>query len=156
MKDWLTIMNTPCEYMKPLLPWCTKKRSFFSSKCILFPWKFMSFSNLRQIVNALFIVLSYKEINLLIQIDIYFLSSVMRNFLAWLLIIPHATRCVGCNVFYPSLGQSVLFFFVSATPLKPFNRVSWNFVINKDILCRCAYVQEILDLNSWRRNLYSF
>ena len=31
--------------------------------------------------------------------------------------------------------------FVSATPLKLLNRDSWNFVINKDILCRCAYLQ---------------
>ena len=34
--------------------------------------------------------------------------------------------------------------FVIATPLKPHNRISWNFVDNKDILCRCAYWQEIM------------
>ena len=34
--------------------------------------------------------------------------------------------------------------FVSATPLKPLNRISWNFVVIKDIMCRCAYPQEIL------------
>ena len=35
-------------------------------------------------------------------------------------------------------------FLVSATPLKPLNRISWNFVVMKDIMCRCAYPQEIL------------
>ena len=34
--------------------------------------------------------------------------------------------------------------FVSATPLKPLNRISWNFVVMKDIMCRCAYPQGIL------------
>ena len=34
--------------------------------------------------------------------------------------------------------------FVSVTPLKPLNRISWNFVAMKDITCRCAYRQEIL------------
>ena len=48
----------------------------------------------------------------------------------------------------PSVGQSVspsvLFFIVSATPLKPLDRISLNFVVMKDIICRCAYPQEIL------------
>ena len=35
-------------------------------------------------------------------------------------------------------------FLVSATPLKPLNRISWNFVVIKDIMCRCAYPQWIL------------
>ena len=35
-------------------------------------------------------------------------------------------------------------FLVSVTPLKPLNRISWNFVVMKDIICRCAYPQEIL------------
>ena len=34
--------------------------------------------------------------------------------------------------------------FVSATPLKPLIRTSWNFVVMKDLMCRCAYPQEIL------------
>ena len=34
--------------------------------------------------------------------------------------------------------------FVSATPLKPLNRMSWNFVVVKGIPCRCAYLHEIL------------
>ena len=36
-------------------------------------------------------------------------------------------------------------FLVSATPLKPLNRISWNFVVIKDIMYRCAYPQEIFD-----------
>ena len=33
---------------------------------------------------------------------------------------------------------------VSTTPLKPLNRIVWNFVVMKDIMCRCAFLQEIL------------
>ena len=33
--------------------------------------------------------------------------------------------------------------FVSTTPLKLLNRISWNFVVVKGIPCRCAYLQEI-------------
>ena len=35
-------------------------------------------------------------------------------------------------------------FFVSATPLKPLNRMSWNFVVIKNILHRCANLQQFL------------
>ena len=35
-------------------------------------------------------------------------------------------------------------FLVSATPLKPLKRISGNFVVVKDISCRCAYPQGIL------------
>jgi hypothetical protein len=34
--------------------------------------------------------------------------------------------------------------FVSATPLKLQNRISWNLVGSKDTICSCAYYQEIL------------
>ena len=34
--------------------------------------------------------------------------------------------------------------FVSATPLKLLNRISWNLVGNKDTICSCAYYQEML------------
>jgi hypothetical protein len=34
--------------------------------------------------------------------------------------------------------------FVSATPLKLLNRISWNLVDIKDTICSCAYYQEIL------------
>ena len=45
----------------------------------------------------------------------------------------------------PSVSQSISpVFLVSATPLKPLNRISWNSVVMKDIMCRCAYPQEIL------------
>ena len=61
-----------------------------------------------------------------------------------LVIIPHAKSCGGYNVFDPSVSQSVSpVYLVSATPLKPLNRISWNFVVMKDIMCRCAYPQEI-------------
>ena len=33
---------------------------------------------------------------------------------------------------------------VRATPLKLLNRISWNVVVMKDIMCGCAYPQEIL------------
>ena len=63
-------------------------------------------------------------------------------------IITHATSCRGCNVFDPSVSQSVstsVLFFLSAQLL--WNRsteFSWNFKVVKDIPCRCAYPQEIL------------
>ena len=44
-----------------------------------------------------------------------------------------------------SVSQSVSpVFLVSATPLKPLNRILWKFVVMKDIMCRRAYPQEIL------------
>jgi hypothetical protein len=40
--------------------------------------------------------------------------------------------------------------FVSATPLKLLNRISWNLVGSKDTICSCAYYQEILiSWNLW-------
>ena len=52
------------------------------------------------------------------------------------------------NVFHPTVRQSVspsvLFFLFSATPLKPLNRISINFVVMKDIMCRYANPQDIL------------
>ena len=61
--------------------------------------------------------------------------------LKWQIFIPHATSCGGYHVFDPSVSPV---FLVSATPLKPLNRISWNFVDMKDIMCRGAYPQEIL------------
>jgi hypothetical protein len=43
------------------------------------------------------------------------------------------------DIFCPSVTQ-----FVSATPLKLLNRISWNLVDSKDTICSCAYYQEIL------------
>ena len=40
-------------------------------------------------------------------------------------------------------------FLVSATPLKPLNRISWNFVVIKDIMCTYAFLQEILIWSFW-------
>ena len=39
--------------------------------------------------------------------------------------------------------------FVSTTPLKPLNRIAWNFVVMKDIMCRYAFLQEILIWSFW-------
>ena len=38
---------------------------------------------------------------------------------------------------------------VSTTPLKPLNRIAWNFVVMKDILCRYAFLQEMLIWSFW-------
>ena len=44
-----------------------------------------------------------------------------------------------------SVSQSISpVFLVSANPFKPLNRISKNFVVMKYIMCRCAYLQEIL------------
>ena len=66
------------------------------------------------------------------------------------IIIPHTTSCRGYNAFDPSVSQSISqsvspsVFLVGAIPLKPLNRILWNFVVMKDIMCRYAYPQEIL------------
>jgi hypothetical protein len=46
---------------------------------------------------------------------------------------------LSCVSFRLSVTQ-----FVSATPLKLLNRISWNLVGSKDTICSCAYYQEIL------------
>ena len=33
---------------------------------------------------------------------------------------------------------------VSPTPLKPLNKIYWNYVVMKDILCTCSYLLDIL------------
>ena len=40
-------------------------------------------------------------------------------------------------------------FLVSATPLKPLNRIAWNFVVMKDIMWRYAFLQEMLIWSFW-------
>ena len=45
-------------------------------------------------------------------------------------------------------------FLVSATSLKPLNRIGWNFVVMKDIMCRYAFLQA--DLICLRSNIYPF
>ena len=53
------------------------------------------------------------------------------------------------NEYYVSPpGGDILFLscpsqFVSATPLKLLNRISWNLVGSKDTICSCAYYQKI-------------
>ena len=39
--------------------------------------------------------------------------------------------------------------FVSTTPLKPLNRIAWNFVVMEDIMCRYAFLQEMLIWSFW-------
>ena len=39
--------------------------------------------------------------------------------------------------------------FVSTTRLKPLNRIAWNFVIMKDIICRYAFLQKMLIWSFW-------
>ena len=38
---------------------------------------------------------------------------------------------------------------VSANPLKTLNRIAWNFVVMKDIMCRYAFIQEMLIWSFW-------
>ena len=46
--------------------------------------------------------------------------------------------------------------FVSSTPLKPLNRIAWNFVVMKDLMCRYALLQEMQVWPFLRSNLYPF
>ena len=57
----------------------------------------------------------------------------------------------------PSVSQSVTpVFLVSATPLKPLNRILWNFVVMKDIICWCEYPQELDSINFFFSQLRLF
>ena len=81
------------------------------------------------------ILLSFAIIQMLLK----FQESVLDV----MMFIPLATSCKGYD---PSVSQSVSqsvspVFLVNATPLKPPNRISWNFVVMKDIMRRCAYPQ---------------
>ena len=38
---------------------------------------------------------------------------------------------------------------VSTTPLKPLNKIAWNFVVMKDIMCRYAFLREMLIWSFW-------
>ena len=38
---------------------------------------------------------------------------------------------------------------VSTTPLKPLNRIAWNFVVMRDKMCRYAFLQEMLIWSFW-------
>ena len=46
--------------------------------------------------------------------------------------------------FWPVRQSVSPVFLLRATPLKPLNRISWNFVVMMDLMCRCAYPKEIL------------
>jgi hypothetical protein len=49
-----------------------------------------------------------------------------------------------CSVVSEELRCLSVTQFVSATPLKLLNRISWNLVGSKDTICSCAYDQEML------------
>ena len=69
----------------------------------------------------------------------------MKYYTPIIIIIPHAMSYGGYNVFDPSVRQSVSpVFLVNAAPPKPLNRISWNIVLIKDLMCRCANAQNIL------------
>ena len=68
------------------------------------------------------------------EILIPFFFSELRHFWTW------------------KFGQNERYYstqFVSATPLKPLNRISWNFVVMKDIMCRYVFLQEMLIWSFW-------
>ena len=69
----------------------------------------------------------------------------------WCLVFPHIKQWTFFNIMSPPtfVGRHIVFVlsvtqFVSATPLKLLNRISWNLVDSKDTICSCAYYQEIL------------
>ena len=43
---------------------------------------------------------------------------------------------------------------VSTTPLKPLNRIAWNFEVMKDLMCRYAFFTGNADMILLRSNLY--
>ena len=61
------------------------------------------------------------------------------NLSSFVLIMSPPTLVGRHIVFVLSVTQ-----FVSATPLKLLNRISWNLVGSKDTICSCAFYQEIL------------
>ena len=76
---------------------------------------------------------------------IYYTNGGVRYWIYWIMSPP---TLVGRHiVFVLSVCLSVrlsITQFVSATPLKLLNRISWNLVDSKDTICSCAYNQEIL------------
>ena len=71
-------------------------------------------------------------------------SSTRRNlFCKWSYYTPRTEGIMFLT--HPPVSQSVSpVFLVRATPLKPLNRISWNLVVMKDIMCRFAFLQEML------------
>ena len=75
----------------------------------------------------------------------------------WMLLYPMQRVAEGIMFLTrPSVSQSVSpispVFLVSATPLRPLNRIAWNFVVMKDIMCRYAFLHA--DLILLRNILY--
>ena len=57
----------------------------------------------------------------------------------------HYIKFLIQKIFWSSVSPSVLFFLVSAIPLKPLNRISGNLVVIKDIQCIFSCSREILN-----------
>ena len=70
-----------------------------------------------------------------------------------MIIIPHSTSSGGYNVLTrPSVSQSVsssVLFLLLAQLLWNRSRISWNFVVMKDLMCRYAFLQEMLIWAFW-------
>ena len=96
----------------------------------------------------------------------YILKSTCFKYILWRTVIFYSDRpssvvlaldtCTfkpPCNELRHSVWPGVfdcLFwwgFFVIATDLKPLNRISWNFVVGKDILWRCACINSVFFLS---------
>ena len=67
--------------------------------------------------------------------------------------------CISTGNSYSKFDKNKKYYskqFVSRTPLKPLNRISWNFVVMKDIISRYAFLSEMLIWSYLRSNLYPF
>ena len=87
------------------------------------------------------ILLSFDIIQMLLKIILVTFKNLFLTL--WCL---YPSQRVAKGMTRPSVSQSVRqsvspVFLVNATPLKPPNRISWNFVVMKDIMRRCAYPQ---------------
>ena len=86
------------------------------------------------------ILLSFDIIQMLLKIILVTFKNLFLTL--WCL---YPSQRVAKGMTRQSVSQSVSpVFLVNATPLKPPNRISWNFVVIKDIMCRYAFLQEML------------
>ena len=64
------------------------------------------------------------------------------------ILIPFFSRIYALFELWPK-WKILLKQLVSTTPLKLLNRIAWNFVVMKDIMCRYAFIQEMLIWSFW-------
>ena len=106
-------------------------------------WRILSIlRNLRHIYVPSFYkhFSKYKIYNSYIQIFIHKKGMKIQKFYFLYCFYTPRNEFGVYNVFNPSVSQSVSPVFLdSATPLKPLNRNSWNFVVMKDIMWRFAF-----------------